>query len=387
MSSEPPPHNFYILLRTSIAMSVQIDPKLVSASNANSTSSKKAEVVGIQYLRGIAAIAVVFDHSAGMGAFDKYFGVTIFNNFLMYGAHGVDIFFVVSGFIIAYVALRPKAFVPELTLLDFLKKRAIRILPLMWLAISSYAILRMLGGVSANWADYLRAAFLFPVGQVAPLNIWTLRHEMLFYFLFGLTWLGYPLIRYGIFLWFAGPVLSALLGGTGRNDLWDFLVSPVNLEFGVGFCLGLLYLRVGCAKAVISYQFGLLVSATVIMITLAFFYGRTLGSLESVVFTSLCSAPIVAFAAFTSPAKRNRLGILLGEASYSIYLFHPHIISAVLRLLKSAVPNLPPHGAILLAACTGIAGGMIIHRFIERPLLTRFKSNFSNRRAPNLAAT
>ncbi len=322
-----------------------------------------------------------------MGAFDKYFGVTIFNNFLTYGAHGVDIFFVVSGFIIAYVALRPNAFVPELTFLDFLKKRAVRILPLMWLAIGSYAILRMFGGVSAAWGDYLRAAFLVPVGQVAPLNIWTLRHEMLFYLLFGITWLGYPLIRYGIFLWFAGPLLSALLGGAGRGDLWDFLVSPVNLEFGVGFCLGLLYLRTGGAKAVIPFQFGLLVSATALMVTFAFVYGHVLGTLESVVFASLCSAPIVAFAAFTSPTKRSRLGILLGEASYSIYLFHPHLISAVLRFLKSAAPSFPPHGAILIAACAGIGGGIVIHRFIERPLLTRFKSDFLARRVPNLAVT
>ncbi len=207
-----------------IAMLNPVNPKRLSAPKTAPTaltSSKKAEILGIQYVRGIAAVAVVLDHSAGMGAFEKYFGAIVFNDFLKFGAHGVDVFFVLSGFIIAYVALHPNL-LPRLTFLDFYKRRAVRILPLMWLAIGSYAALRMLGGITADWVDYLRAATLFPIGQVAPLNIWTLRHETLFYLLFGVSWLAYRRARHGIFFWFAAPLLAPMFVDFGQKRPLEF---------------------------------------------------------------------------------------------------------------------------------------------------------------------
>ncbi|MCK1740404.1 acyltransferase [Bradyrhizobium sp. 139] len=357
---------------------------MLSVAPTANINPKKSEIIGIQYLRGIAALAVVLDHSAGMGAFEKYFGVVVFDDFLKYGAHGVDIFFLLSGFIIAYVALRPATFHPELTFGQFFLRRAIRILPLMWLAIGSYAALRILGGATANLLDYLRAATLFPVGQVAPLNIWTLRHEMLFYGLFGLSWLAYRRIRYSVFLWFAAPLMAVVSADSSKNEFWNFLFNPVNLEFGAGFCLGLLYLRTNDIKPTIRYQLGILVAATLLMISLAFLCGYELGTLKSTIFACACSALIVALAAFTRPVKCNRFGVFLGEASYSIYLFHPHIISATLRLLKYIAPTMPPQCAIFVAASSGIVGGIIIHTLVEKPLLKRLKNGFSLRRTSEL---
>lgn len=66
---------------------------------------QKREIEGIQYLRGIAACAVVIDHAAGMTALPKYFGDAVWGGFLQRGYIGVDLFFMISGFIICIVSL------------------------------------------------------------------------------------------------------------------------------------------------------------------------------------------------------------------------------------------------------------------------------------------
>lgn len=357
-----------------------------SPSPRPTDQGKRNEIVGLQYLRGIAAIAVVLDHSAGMASFDKYFGTVVFGNALAYGAHGVDIFFVLSGFIIAYVALRPTTLVPDLSFATFLLKRALRILPLMWLAIGSYALMRTIGGIPNNWLDYVRATFLFPIGPVAPLNIWTLRHEALFYLFFGVTWLAYPRIRYLLFVWFLAPLLIWMLStNLSASQISSFLLSPLNLEFGAGFCLGLLYLKCDSIQIYVRYQFAVLVAATSVMIGAAFATGQNLGTLESTIFACIWAIPIVAFAAFAQPVKHNFIGLLLGEASYSIYLFHPHIISFAFRCLKSCAPSLNVYIATLVACCAGITGGVLIHIYIEKPLLKMRTGLFRRSRPSKLA--
>lgn len=351
---------------------------------ADANSSKKVEVTGIQYLRGIAAIAVVLDHSSGMGALTKYFGAPTFGGVLKYGDHGVDLFFVISGFIIAYVTLRRGTLEAELSFIEFCKRRAFRILPLMWLATGAYAALRALSDIPINWMDSIRAATLFPVGQVAPLNIWTLRHEMLFYLIFGLCWLASSRLRYGLFFWFIAPLF--LLGTIPGSELIGFLLSPVNLEFGAGFCLGLIFLRTKISQPQLPGQFGILLLASISLVYVAFLYGQSLGTLQSTLIVTVFSTLLVALAAFTIPAKRNRIGVLLGEASYSIYLFHPHFISAMLRCLRFIWPGMPPHGAVTCAAILGIAGGIIVHLVVEKPLL-RHRGWHRFRRQPDYVAS
>ena len=86
----------------------------------NTPTHKTQKLAFVQYLRAIAVIAVV-DHAAGMAAFNKYFGIKVFNGFLYRGSIGVDLFFVISGFIITLVAL-DKDLQPKLSAKLFLLK-------------------------------------------------------------------------------------------------------------------------------------------------------------------------------------------------------------------------------------------------------------------------
>lgn len=60
---------------------------------------------------------------------------------------------------------------------------------MMWLAIGSYAALRFLGRGSFDLIPYINASLLLPFGNFEPNNIWTLRHEAMFYLVFGLSFL------------------------------------------------------------------------------------------------------------------------------------------------------------------------------------------------------
>src|SRR5262245_49135640 len=79
------------------------------------------ELVGVQYLRGLAAVAVVIHHLFTTGPLDRLFIPWL-------GGYGVDVFFVISGFIMWHTTVDTNA-----TLADFWQRRFIRIVPLYWM--------------------------------------------------------------------------------------------------------------------------------------------------------------------------------------------------------------------------------------------------------------
>src|SRR5438045_2337056 len=150
--------------------------------------SSRRDIVPIQMLRGIAASMVVFVHLDVQLARLGY--RTLGSGWL---ATGVDIFFVISGFIM-WVSVERR---PDMTAGTFLRNRLIRIVPLYWLV--SAGVLTMtfaapqLLHTTVFSAPHAIASFLFlparhpVVGNFWPLLIpgWTLDYEMLFYVLFA----------------------------------------------------------------------------------------------------------------------------------------------------------------------------------------------------------
>jgi len=87
---------------------------------ALSPQSKSAEVLSVQYLRAVAALLIVFHHARQFPGFEAAVGTTVGNT-------GVDIFFVISGFVMAVTAGR--AGYPALR---FLERQILRFVPLYW---------------------------------------------------------------------------------------------------------------------------------------------------------------------------------------------------------------------------------------------------------------
>jgi exopolysaccharide production protein ExoZ len=155
-------------------------------SNPGAPHEGRSSLLGIQYLRGIAALMVVFHHAINYITAYTWTGM---------GATGGDIFFVISGFIMAYTCSRePRPGESRgLASADFLLKRFVRVVPLYWLAMMvSWRAELLHGALSLDMAkDFLFIPRFFApnVPRIWPKLIpgWTINCEMFFYLVFGLS--------------------------------------------------------------------------------------------------------------------------------------------------------------------------------------------------------
>ena len=359
----------------------------------------RQEIVGLQYLRGLAALAVVVGHVKGTAGQAKYFDAGLLGNFLDAGQIGADLFFVISGFIITVVSLEGRDAAPTITRRDFFARRFARIVPLMWIAILSYAALRLTGRGAVQWDRYLNALLLLPHGELLPQTIWTLRQELLFYLLFAAAMLGrvrrlWLLGAWGtlsLMLWLAMNVALSAGWATPEQlttpgfSLLRVLFHTASLEFLAGMAIALAWLRVGRpggARAAIN-PFWMLAAAT--MLAVAVFgalSGTWLASLQLPAMIGLLGATVWLGVRLECPAGRVRsAGLLLGNASYSIYLFHPHAISPIAAIWSKLAPATPFWIVVTAISVAAIIAGILTHLLLEKPLV-RFARRWFEQPSP-----
>lgn len=353
---------------------------------------QKRELIGIQFLRGFCALGVVIGHAAGMLAKPKYGGLEILGGTLEIGTLGVDIFFIISGFIIAVVVLKGRDLAPRMSIGAFLRRRFIRIIPMMWLAILSYALLQR--GFAREGIDlgaYVRAIFLVPYSVVKPDIIWTLRQELIFYIVFALCFFWPRWGRWALFLWLASPIAFLLsLGSVWHttayiDTFWSVLCSTVNLEFGMGLALGILWVRQAPVRSlpVPVHPFWLLAVASSAIVGAARALGLESQTLPSVLFIGVIGTLVVGLAAraYCPDGWLTSLGRLLGDASYSIYLFHLHVLAGFLAIrMKLGILN-NAAVALVVTIMVAVAVSVAIHLWIERPLTQRLRAKFAGHAA------
>lgn len=313
---------------------------------------------------------VVFFHAEGMAA--EYFN----GGWPSFGAAGVDIFFVISGFIM-WITTAPERTTPS----SFMVNRIVRIVPLYWLM-----TLLLYGG----WLIFRDPTQLPPVsnllqsllfipyasartGDVQPLLItgWTLNYEMFFYTVFAC---GFLLARRYRML-FVGAVLGSLVASrylvVPSSPMTMTYTSPLLIEFIIGCLLGIVYERGALPRPAIAVS--LLIVGSVLLLNSGMLSASSIGGGRFVRWGLPAFLVVVGVLSLESSLKVWRLPALLGDASYSIYLTH----SVVLSTLKSAVlivaGTLPPLmvGGFIVAGCiASIAAGVLVYRFVETPLLT-----------------
>ena len=197
----------------------------------------------LQILRALAAYLVFLTHLG------QYAGSVLPRpDFLAFGSAGVDVFFVLSGFIM-FVSTSGR----DEGVGAFLTRRIARVVPVYWLVTGIIALLALAGlkpiGVMEFRLEYLIQSLLFVPfsrgGYIEPLVSvgWTLNYEMFFYAVFaGL--LLVPVLANRV-LAAAGIFLGlALLGRLPVSGLyWTFYTKPIVLEFAAGIGLGYAYLR------------------------------------------------------------------------------------------------------------------------------------------------
>ena len=333
-----------------------------SVAQAAPATARDPTFRSIQYLRGFAAFAVVLFHAfqwtnvAGLTATD-----------FPTGAAGVDVFFVISGFVMWVTTDRdpPKP-------LEFLRRRAVRVLPPYWLftllaAALALTLPRMFQDVRFSTGNLILSMLLIPhldpAGDAFPLLKpgWTLCYEAAFYLIFAIGLLFASKGRI-IYLILALVTISVL----GMLSKWAsvLLANPLMLEFLGGVFLAALWragklgsLRRGASLAVLA------LACFVVLQTLDYrdYDWRPL-------FWGVPAAILVA-GAVDAEAARGLWNILplklLGDASFPIYLCHPLVIEALARFgpLDNAWVFIPE------AAIASVAVGLIVRQLFEKPTL------------------
>ena len=331
----------------------------------------------LQVLRAIAAFSVVVAHCIHEtlnlpAATQQPAGAEAWNL-----GYGVDIFFVLSGFIMMHTAARE--FGKKGASLRFFLRRCARVIPLYWLltsvlllgSIFAPSLLSVpIGDISHVVSSYLFIPDGRGMGEIRPVLAlgWTLNYEMLFYVLFALA-LTMP-IRPGV-IWLASLMAILALAGTMIDPHYvqiAFWTRPIILEFLYGVFIALIFrsgLRVGIGVALGLGAFGLL----------GFIRLPIAGDDATLPEFLRCGLPAAAFvlAAAIGPALPSRRIVLwavaLGDASYSLYLVHPFLVKPMRALWVKVVGDHLPSGLLVVcSALFSVLFALALYRFVEKPL-------------------
>jgi peptidoglycan/LPS O-acetylase OafA/YrhL len=329
----------------------------------------------LQWLRALAAMMVLTGHALEEAA--HYRGIGAGAAALPW-TRGVDVFFVISGFVIALSARRHAGSGAGAG--AFLLRRVIRVVPLYWLftTLMVVALLAAPGAVKdtdLDPAQILSSYFFYPYerhdGRIAPvLSLgWTLNYEMFFYLLASAAlfwrWPRAALLLWGALVtlallgWFLDPTQTAL----------RFWTNSIIIEFGFGVLLALLWQQRGTTHhptlAVTLFLTG--VAALILL------HGTDLPRFlaAGLPATLMVAGPVLFLANAAGPLARA--GSSLGDASYALYLSHRFVLRLATLALLPIIPTTPLGLCSFVAVVTLTATllSLAVFRHIERPLLAR----------------
>jgi len=349
--------------------------------------SASAQLKSIQVLRAVAALGVLTLHVANEKVTLFGGGAGPFQNFLL-GAAGVDLFFIISGFVMVYSseALFGRTGAPKI----FFLRRLARIAPLYWaVTIAILAYIYAVHGAKL-WEIYspasLVASFLFwPYprvdGMAFPVHLlgWTLNYEMFFYAVFAVAvLLPRRLAVPAVTLVFVALVL---LGRVVTLPLpFGFWANSIIWEFCLGMLIAYAYREGVRLPPAAAWALGI---AALAGYAVAWNPPHDWGGWR-VFWWGLPSAALVAACVLSSaewqPGPVGRFFGLLGDASYSLYLVHPLVFPLVrwtiVRWIDfSAMPWLYAATLFVSAIIASVACYFYFERPITRALQRRLRAS------------
>jgi exopolysaccharide production protein ExoZ len=330
-------------------------------------------LVHIQVLRFFAAVAVVAFHALGVAPDGFKVPESAISLVMSYGGRGVDLFFVISGFIIFYATHSAKIHGAELTPAEFLRRRVERIVPLYFFVIFAVTTLAVTLPATFGTPDWYTprhilkslAFVAFTDGDVPVVYVgWSLEYEMYFYLVVALlmaltrdVWRNIVLIFSALAMVGRVPGVETALGN------YAFFADPMILEFVLGVIAGSVF-----AHGRVSWPMPVAAACAIAALLVT-------DPANRVIVSGIPSACLVAAAAFISrkridPSWPERALARLGDASYSIYLAQVQTVSLAGAAVAGLVPAIPP--LLLVFVTTGIvvALGLLLNIVVERPLLT-----------------
>lgn len=292
------------------------------------------------------------------------------------GTFGVDIFFVISGFIMIY-STSAKRISP----ITFMIGRIERVAPLYWLFTTLLILMVLISPETFStvkleiWNVVSSYFFIASESTSSTFNGsfkpvlyigWTLNYEMFFYLIFAFSlFLSEQRQLFFIFVIMLSFIFLGFVSNT--NGLLGYYSDPILLEFCVGVFLGKVYVTGKIKPSKIAF-FALAFAIFFFFLTCEFGWHR--------VFYSGVPASIVVFSALSLPNFTGRLNSalnLIGDASYSIYLSHFFTIGtlSMLRGIFGYYSNTSFSNAIIFIITNVVAStviGIFFYIFLEKKI-------------------
>lgn len=335
------------------------------------------KIESVQVLRAYAASLVVVDHLIIEGT---KLADPLANSpsAWVLGAFGVDIFFVISGFIMFFIGAQ--AFGKRSASRMFFQDRITRVVPLYWIATIVWVALNRFKFPAS---DVVHSLFFMPYqnlgegGAFPVLSVgWTLQYEMAFYALFSLSLFARQ--KVGVILLLCALALSVLL-----HELYfeksgilaaEYFTRPIIGFFLVGVGLGVAKqeldrrdIEVVLPGKAFLLAIGCLGYASIVLVTRYEMHQSSLGDS----FYKILAISLVSIAVLTKDAPLTsfvKVASRIGDASYSLYLFHLPVIFILVSVVTEFKlgSNIPVFVLLGFFATVGVS--LIMYRYVERPL-------------------
>lgn len=338
-------------------------------------TAKTERYVGIQVLRGVAALLVTLHHFCLTTVHYGDTAIPGIGFMAEWGQCGVDIFFCISGFVMLLAissASNP---------LDFLTRRAIRIYPTYWAASALFALAILVIALAKtgapnnplfDWGYLFRSFLLWPSispadGSEMPLleQGWTLSYELLFYLLVAAF--VRPLRSLGISvtcITVAFAVLNVFTGMLADPAARAFFSNPIYFEFILG---------AGVFLVARSWR-GL--GAPILFAGFVLLTFRAQPTARVIAWGVPAALILYGVVVLEGKFRYPKALVLLGDSSYSLYLTHGFLTYAYGAALKRGyfVGVAPKAVVIASGALAAVGFGIAFWAFVERPVTARLNA-------------
>lgn len=333
----------------------------------------KKNIQTIQLLRFIAALMVMVTHTT------FYISSRLTGDLSLWdtGAQGVQIFFVISGFV---MILTSRSLIgAEGGARYFIISRIIRIAPLYWalniLKIGQIALIPALAFANPSVSNIIFSMLFVPSRNASGAIEtfygvgWTLNFEMFFYTIFAIALLfRFRIISVvGVFL-IACAALSLI-----RTEEWPavtYLFRPIVLNFLWGMILAELIYKGAHIPPLIS----------ICMVAIGTYI---VFAMPDINMFEIQNALLVAGVIFLEPYighKIPKFFIFGGDASYSLYLVHPMVgVLVAVLLSKLGMNSIPLAFCLIITACMVVSA--VVYQYFERPVTRYLRNRFAKRPA------
>lgn len=328
----------------------------------------RTKIDGIQSLRFVAAVLVVVTHATLYAGERLDHGIQIWH----FGEVGVDIFFVISGFVM--VVSTERLVGSKDGWKYFAMRRLIRIVPMYWIATTiklltlialPAAVLHAQLDLGKTILSYLFLPSRNVDGRVQPLLGvgWTLIFEMFFYLAFTIA-----LLLRAKPIYFCSIILSlCAVGNVVRPETWSpalVYLDPIVLYFLVGMVIGQ-WMSDGSFRRFMTWMSYIVALWIVIPLSDG---DLSSADVNFVIRHLAVSALVVAVVAGERwmNGRIPRAVLYMGDASYTLYLFHPLIapmVPTALAIIGLRIGWL----SVCLSIFIAVLGAAVVYRFVERP--------------------